>query len=609
MGNRVLNTALLSLATASVLSTSAMAEVTVTSEDLLDTFTAKAGRLDVTKLSLAVNTVSKLNSIVVKVSDTNTSHFTGELNTNIITSLKLFQRGLDSTDVVGSVNVSDVNTSGKEFTITLSKDVFFKTLDDVNPNQFYVSAMYGDFPAKEVVPYDSKVNFKITQINVTEEYYSDVTTKTVNQSAFTHNVTSLPIDQNFTIDRAEPILKNMTDLNDSRKVYDNLFNTNYYYNNNTVILEFNEAMNTGLVSLNSANSSFKFKDSLDKQIPVTEATWLGNALTLKLNSFDLNSSSGGITMTYAGGIIQDKFGNELVVDNTNDGVDGNISSKVLVKDTDHPQLAKFVLDFDNKSKGTLTFSEVVSPKVWSAIEVKNALAEDNVSIVGSSIVATNKQDDANNSSLRTVISFDLNKIVSTPNLKVTYTQKADGNITDKAGNAISNNLSIDHNASLTGFDLVESGKWNLISLTNKTRTTSKHILKTGSVQVIWDYLGNNKWNAFPSELEAGKGYWIKSANVETADINFSQVEVGFDDTKTKNIDSTTFIKNADAKNKWALLGMVSDMKRSDMYSQVADGCYGVSIYDYNTIQNGWNMDQDIAKHQGIWVKQDCSLSE
>ena len=214
MGNRVLNTALLSLATVSVLSTNAFATINYTPKPSInkDSFTAKAGRLDVTKLHLEVDTVSKLNTITITVKDSNNSDFNAELKENIITSLKLFQRGLDSTDEIGSVTVSDVNFTGTTFTITPSKDVFFKTADDINPNSFYVSAMYGDFPSKELVPNNSKVNVKIDKINATENYYTDVVAKIKNENATPTDVT-IGTDFNFTIDRAAPYIESNNNLN------------------------------------------------------------------------------------------------------------------------------------------------------------------------------------------------------------------------------------------------------------------------------------------------------------------------------------------------------------------------------------------------------------
>jgi hypothetical protein len=599
MGNRVLNTALLSLATVSVLSTNAFATINHEATSVVDSFTAKAGRLDVTKLDLKVNTVSKLNTITITVKDSNSSR---ELTPNIITSLKLFQRGLDSTDEIGSVSVSDVNSTGTTFTITPSKEVFFKTADDINPNSFYVSAMYGDFPSKELVPHNSEVNFTIVSINATENYYTDVVAKTRNESATQANVT-IGKDFNFTIDRSQPYIDSNNSL--TYEVY-NLSNTNYKYSINKLEFNISEVMNTNLVTTASANSAFKITDSLEKVIPITSAS-LNNyqktataQLVLELNPTELNTSSGSLKMTYTGNILQDNFGNEL--DNNKDN---NLTSRILVKDETAPRIAKFVLDFDDKSKGTITFSEVVAPKNWASVDIKNI--DTNISVVASSIVAENKQDTEHSNSLRTVITFDLNKTAPKSNLSVTYNTNRDGNITDKATKVLANS-DINHTAVLTNFDLVEGGKWNLISLDNETRTTSKHILKTGSVQMIWEYLGNNKWNAFPSSLVAGKGYWIKSALNETADQNFSKVEVGYQDTKTVKVDPAIFIKNA-TKNSWELLGTVEDITRSVAYSQVADGCYGVAIYDYNASAGAWNVDENISKNRGIWVKQDCSTNE
>lgn len=375
MGNRVLNTALLSLATVSVLSTNAFATINYTPKPSInqDSFTAKAGRLDVTKLHLEVDTVSKLNTITITVKDSNNSDFNAELKENIITSLKLFQRGLDSTDEIGSVTVSDVNASGRTFIITPSKEVFFKTADDINPNSFYVSAMYGDFPSKELVPNNSKVNVKIDKINATENYYTDVVAKIKNENATPTDVT-IGTDFNFTIDRAAPYIESNNNLN--HQEYNSTDNTNYNYSTNTLEFNISELMNTSLVTSATANSAFKITDSLGKVIPITNAS-LNNyqssntlssntaKLVLTLNQTELNTSSGSLTMTYTGNILQDIFGNEL--DNNKEN---NLTLRTLVKDTTSPQMAKFVLDFDDKSKGTITFSEVVAPKIGLLLLLK-----------------------------------------------------------------------------------------------------------------------------------------------------------------------------------------------------------------------------------------------
>jgi|GEM_PF-4490069 len=608
MSKNVLNKTLLSMAAASLLTTSVMAEVTATFAKISDEFTKDAGRLDLLQITLKANTVSKLNNITLEIKDTDGTA-NSELNASLISNVSVYQRGLDITDKIGGMSVSDVNSSGITVSIDLS-DRLFKTGDNGNPNVFYISADYGDL-SSDKINNDANLTVEVKSINVTEEYYSDVTNKTINTNA-------TPVDVNIddeeykkaekVVDKKAPVVvEDITgDLNTSDKkaeIY-STDNTNYKFETNIVEYKFSEELNSALITTKKVNDFFKVSDSLDKSIAIDKKSYkdgtTNSTLTLTLNKADLNSSTGDIKIVYTGDFLKDDFGNLVALTN-----DKNLSA-TLFSDKSVPVLASLSLGFDDKSKGTLTFSEVVVNKLdWNKILFVDK-DDANVGVKAVSNVR-NVADSRKgyNNSLRTVIDFELNSTISKTDFYLKYT--GDKNISSVTGEALPTNQMKKYSVAIIEKSLAKNGAWTLIALDSKTRTTSKRALESGAIQTIWGY-ENQKWNKFPENLKAGLGYWIKGSK-KAAD--FTNIEVAENDSLTVDVNTSKFISEA-KPNTWVLLGTPAKLEWSSAYSQVGANCYGVSIYEYNgTRASGsqWNGGEYIPANSGIWVKQDCSEEE
>jgi hypothetical protein len=609
MSNKVLKTTLLSLTAASLLTTSAYANFTIgtTLSGLGDALTKEAGQLNVHKFDFTSNYTFKVTTLDVVIGkDENAT------NTSFLTNVVLFKDGLNATYKIASKPIPSIESIDNNVTVSFTTndiDVARNEFDG-KKNNLYVALEYGNIAETK------EGNVIVWLKNLAGLEVKD-TTDTTAPEVGEGNLSVETIEKtkaSFLVDQTAPYI---TEINASV----------YKQANSTITFTFSEDMRKV-----SDNGSFSLVDGKGDAVAIDGAKLVstpGNFGELTVSQEDVNNSaSGDLTLKYSGTVLKDIFGNELNISRDfnktlyvdavkkykidNNTTEGNIIEDLSVgvkvfDDNTAPTIETVALDFDDAKKGYIIFSEEVktpavgwNTKVFYGAENNDSTSASKYKVTfGTPTLSENK----------TKISFDLNETVAN-DFALRF---LDTNSSTRIGDYGENNMSINERNMFTpktiSFGILPG--WNLVSLDSQTRTTSKRVLETGSVEMIWGYDSTNgKWNRFPNDIIAGKGYWIKGNKLAT-DFNGSVKIADKNDEKAEKyvVDNNLVIKNADAKNKWALVGVnENNLTWSEAYSQVADNCYGVAIYDYNTSVQQWNVDKNISGNSGIWVKQDCDDS-
>jgi hypothetical protein len=601
MSNKVLKTTLLSLTAASLLTTSAYAFTIGTDlSGLGDALTKEAGTLNVHKFDFTSNYTFKVTTLDVVIGkDENAT------NTSFLTNVVLFKDGLNATYKIASKPIPSIESIDNNVTVSFTTndiDVARNEFDG-KKNNLYVALEYGNIAETK------EGNVIVWLKNLAGLEVKD-TTDTTAPEVGEGNLSVETIEKtkaSFLVDQTAPYI---TEIDASVKKQAN----------STITFTFSEDMRKV-----SDNGSFSLVDGKGDAVAINGANLVSTPSeigTLIVSQEDVNNSaSGDLTLKYSGTVLKDIFGNELNVsksfdktiyvdEDSTDIIDENETISVGVKvfdDNTAPTIETVALDFDDAKKGYIIFSEEVktpavgwNTKVFYGAENNDSTSASKYKVTfGTPTLSENK----------TKISFDLNETVAN-DFALRF---LDTNSSTRIGDYGENNMSINERNMFTpatiSFGISEG--WNLVSLNSQTRTTSKRVLESGSVEMIWGYDSTNgKWNRFPNDIIAGKGYWIKGNKLAT-DFNGSVKIADKNDEKAEKyvVDNNLVIKNADAKNKWALVGVnENNLTWSDAYSQVADNCYGVAIYDYNASAKQWNVDENISANSGIWVKQDCDDS-
>jgi hypothetical protein len=608
MSNKVLKTTLLSLTAASLLTTSAYAFTIGTDlSGLGDALTKEAGTLNVHKFDFTSNYTFKVTTLDVVIGkDENAT------NTSFLTNVVLFKDGLNATYKIASKPIPSIESIDNNVTVSFTTndiDVARNEFDG-KKNNLYVALEYGNIAETK------EGNVIVWLKNLAGLEVKD-TTDTTAPEVGEGNLSVETIEKtkaSFLVDQTAPYI---TEINASV----------YKQANSTITFTFSEDMRKV-----SDNGSFSLVDGKGDAVAIDGAKLVstpGNFGELTVSQEDVNNSaSGDLTLKYSGTVLKDIFGNELNISRDfnktlyvdavkkykidNNTTEGNIIEDLSVgvkvfDDNTAPTIETVALDFDDAKKGYIIFSEEVKTPTlgWNP---KTLYGSDNYTTstfnynltFGTSTVVENK----------TKLPFDLNQTAEN-NLTVWFTEtNSSRSIVDYGENNMSKNVNSTFKPATISFGILPG--WNLVSLDSQTRTTSKRVLETGSVEMIWGYDSTNgKWNRFPNDIIAGKGYWIKGNKATAKDFNNTVKIADKNDEKAEKyvVDNNLVIKNADAKNKWALVGVnENNLTWSEAYSQVADNCYGVAIYDYNTSVQQWNVDKNISGNSGIWVKQDCDDS-
>ena len=579
MSKNVLNKTLLSLVTASLLTTSAFADVTTTSkasktEINLD-FSKTTNSEMLFEFKLESSSSSKIQDINLTLKNKDSIE-----DLSFLKQLVIYHKGTDASDEIFKYELKqvDLNNSENAINISLSEitaedSLIFKSNDT---SDFYIKLGY----EKPTANLDSKrVEFNLTNISFVEDYANADSTK-VNKSIEKNGTTII-------IDTAIPTFTTSSKSSD------------------IITVTFSEDITAITKSdLEKAKSNFTVTDSYNQNYEIVDVNSSGNTLDLNVSSLVNNIFTGDLFLNYTTGFISDKAGN--LVENL---VENNVSR--VVKDDTSPIIDKVELSFEDTKQIKVSFSEVLKDFTYffkketgeTNLEINKTKTDETgdslkaVSVTSTIVPQTDKL------AAYTVLNIELNESVdsSTVTVQAVVKKTKDNNITDFVGrNRVTEDDKTSEEGDLSSLNNLKDFSWNLLSIPSDKMTTSKKMLASGDIQTIWGYDFNTsedkRWEKFPKRLDAGKGYWVRT--YKATDLTAVKT-TGY---SAKVVTDKDSIKNA-PHNEWALIG-INTMSVQDARSQVADGCNGVSIFDYNRTAQKWNVDETISDHSGIWVKQE-----
>jgi hypothetical protein len=581
MGNRLFKTALLSLSTATLLTSSAFAANISAVVDSYDGgYLTKSDAVERIKL-FEITTDLNADSALSELDELNIT-FAVESEDNVTISfledVVIYHNSIDAGDRVTSVTIPDFSTeTSKNVIVDLSQfssdaeeKVQFKS--DYK-NLFYVFATYNQLT--DGIELDNANNYLSATLNSMKGTY-----QIGEAGSESEDIDANVAETTFNVDTIAPILDDVSELNntDSDRPLDN-----------EIVLTFTEGQIERLdVSNATFNSAFEIRDVRD-DFNITEWTFndANTIVTLTLDADVKNSSVGDISFEYKGGLFQDKFANF---------VGGNVS--IIFTDEKRPTMEKIELSFEDENQGRILFSELLQDTSWNDV---NLTLSDNFTFV-----STPEQAEINtNGYPQTVLNFEVeneDNDVAGADFTITYYQKFDDGIAgiyDFGDNNITNDTDASPAIGTLGLD-IEADSWNLISISSGSLTTSRKMFESGAVQIIWGY-EDNEWTRSPKLIEAGKGYWVKGLN--------ANVVGGFSDTETTGYGAVAqtgleAIAGANTDDEWELLGTTDDIRWADAYKQVNENCHAVSVFAYNAQTGEWNGDDNISANSGFWVRQD-----
>jgi hypothetical protein len=498
-------------------------------------------------------------------------------NENNISFLKNFvlAKNADATKVAegsSALLIQDDNTSSA---VSIEKIVDLSEVDDQG-----LKFLDSEGNANYIVSlnYDQIVGIANGELNVT---LNSITVKDENNES-----KKLDISKTVSSLRIDAVAPEFGDTNDSSK--DAVTQDTDLSDGFTVDINFTENIADPSDDLTGLNSAFAITDGLGNDIKIISADYSteNKTLTLELNNSVPNNDSviGDVTLAYSSdsGLLKDLAGNTVA----------DLEARIIYDDNISPTLESVQIDFEDSKSGQITFSEPIQVDNISTFQAQGVNDNQEVQILNLKEVSTDKN-------AKTVLSFETNVTVGS-GFSITFLNNTI--VKDFGGNE--NNESSELTATFTAGDLsgmeIEANKWNLIALPSNKLTTSRYMQQTGAVQTIWGY-ENSTWTKFPTVLKAGQGYWVKGS-VNTDDFN-TTLTTGFN---AVEVNSSTIILN-NSSDEWQLLGTGDEnLSWKDAYSQIQDGCNGVSIFSYDA-NNSWNATENIPAHSGIWVKQEnCS---
>ena len=184
---------------------------------------------------------------------------------------------------------------------------------------------------------------------------------------------------------------------------------------------------------------------------------------------------------------------------------------------------------------------------------------------------------------------------------------------------------------------VSDDAWNLITIPAGMMTNARELIKANEVTMVWGWDWNGSqytWEAYPSRMVPGRGYWVRTrpeGNTEgnLSDIMFSDYNTTvIGDYNSSEINVSNFASIASLipkKEEWVLLGnstgkdvnITANEKEENLSKGIyyfdnllnsKDSCYFVSIYHWDAKNKTWVNDTEngqglIPQNAGVWVKQ------
>jgi hypothetical protein len=186
---------------------------------------------------------------------------------------------------------------------------------------------------------------------------------------------------------------------------------------------------------------------------------------------------------------------------------------------------------------------------------------------------------------------------------------------------------------------VTNENWNLITIPHGLYTNSREMVKSNKVNGIWGWelnLTTNKyeWIAYPTRMEAGRGYWVRTRVPQNTFRNLSDVIASdfepkvigdYDGSEINTSSLIEIVSKIPNINEWVLVGnsgsdaeIVSSSgteNNSSIYYyedllNKTENCYFVSMYHWKADTEEWvdavyggETSEAIPFGSGMWVKQ------
>ena len=139
---------------------------------------------------------------------------------------------------------------------------------------------------------------------------------------------------------------------------------------------------------------------------------------------------------------------------------------------------------------------------------------------------------------------------------------------------------------------IVAGKWNLIT-TPVPAPMPKSKLDTFTSKTVWAFdSGAYSYVAVSSEIEVGKGYWVK-ADKQGGTLTYSAVP-----TVADKAAQWTLIQNNLVAGKWNLIGTSFDTTKDEIKSALGVN----SVWPYDPAAGQYSTAQSITAGHGMWVK-------
>jgi hypothetical protein len=629
MSNKVLKTTLLSLTAASLLTTSAYAniETTVTPRTATGTTTLFLDKRGTAEELFRI-TIDNTESVYSTLESLNIEINSTESNLSFLKNLKVFKGNQGVDNLVKNFVITDANQtaggSNLQNQIKMSLDLTDVTSDKTqfintsegNPTSFILVLDFGTISNIDDATLTVGLldDIEYTERKALSDGTVDPTPNKLLKDTLKVAGTLPSKTGNFKIDTTNPKITNITLAKDT-----NL--TTYNYNQSFVVdvnfsenlfSETNGSVQTyldGSTNLTSLNKDFEIVDSNGNALQIIKATYSQPVADTFSTENDTNRTKVSLEINGSVATVGDVFmtfkGGNYLKDESNNFVQAH-AQKMVFDDQLDPYISSVDISFEDPTKGQLTFSEVVKTDniaKWNIFGMKAGSTAVDYTLSNLAVVsqtdknAPTKVDFTLSSNAESGMKIRINGVSDT---NTTYS-----NLTDLGSNVV-NNLDVPAytEATFNTYDLnvsIVPLKWNLISIPSGKVTTAQQMFLTGTVQTVWGY-ENATWTKSPRIMHAGKGYWVKGLDeTNSTDRNFSKTQT----TKygAKDVNSSKILSESSSTD-WKLLGIDKSISWADAHSQAHNNCHTMSIYQYNATSGNWNADSNISDYSGVWVRQE-----
>jgi len=182
-------------------------------------------------------------------------------------------------------------------------------------------------------------------------------------------------------------------------------------------------------------------------------------------------------------------------------------------------------------------------------------------------------------------------LASTGDVTLTF-KNTSGSVSVSKTFHIRDTIPTNESAAVEGSVDIVAGKWNLIT-TPVPAPMPKSKLDTFTSKTVWAFdSGAYNYVAVSSEIEVGKGYWVK-ADKQGGTLTYSAVP-----TVADKAAQWTLIQNNLVAGKWNLIGTSFDTTKDEIKSALGVN----SVWPYDPAAGQYSTAQSITAGHGMWVK-------